>query len=336
MVASTRRSWQVKRCGGRSGRAGLLAVGVLAACWLLTMVWSGPAASAAATGQSSRPAPVKYYIVPQAGRGPANLFEIAAQTLGNGGRFMQIFKLNKGRLQPNGGRLEDPRIIEPGWVLRLPKDANGPGVHVGPLPRPTPSASVSPPSRAPSHPSGHLSAAVLDATVATLALLVAGTLGVLRVRQARSRRGRRDRDRRVGSRSRERQHVDLPMLLDERPGGPDAIDQADWFGQSDAGWPRDWPADHPSRPQPAVDHHGWPPAPGRSAGSAPPLPVRTPGLAGPRPRPSGSALVPRHARTWPPLPAMAPGPATEPREPKSATADDAARRARHRRQSGGR
>ena len=45
-----------------------------------------------------------------------------------------IFKLNKDRLQPDGGRLENPTVIDPGWILVLPSNASGPGVHYGPLP----------------------------------------------------------------------------------------------------------------------------------------------------------------------------------------------------------
>ena len=47
---------------------------------------------------------------------------------------MEIFNLNKGRLQPNGQRLENPHSVEPGWILLLPPSASGPGVHFGPLP----------------------------------------------------------------------------------------------------------------------------------------------------------------------------------------------------------
>jgi hypothetical protein len=78
---------------------------------------------------------VKYFVVPRPVKMPAeSLYEIAMHTLGDGARYPQIFALNKGRLQPGGGRLENPRVIEPGWILCLPADAVGPGVHFGPLP----------------------------------------------------------------------------------------------------------------------------------------------------------------------------------------------------------
>ena len=42
--------------------------------------------------------------------------------------------MNNGRLQPDGGSLQNPDIIKPGWILQLPMDALGPGVKVGALP----------------------------------------------------------------------------------------------------------------------------------------------------------------------------------------------------------
>ncbi len=94
-----------------------------------------PPSPAASPGNS--PAPVKYYVV-----GPPNdgqrefLFEIAAETLGDGLRYVEIFELNLGRPQPDGRRLVNPTIIEPGWILLLPPDASGPSVRTGPLPQP--------------------------------------------------------------------------------------------------------------------------------------------------------------------------------------------------------
>jgi hypothetical protein len=80
---------------------------------------------------------VRYYIVPPPGNGQkAFLFQIAAETLGNGDLYKEIFTLNKGRLQADGARLENPAAIDPGWILILPANAHGPGVHFGPLPTP--------------------------------------------------------------------------------------------------------------------------------------------------------------------------------------------------------
>src|SRR5579859_4824704 len=110
----------------------------------LAILGAGPAVAAQASLQAparaaAAPAKVRYYIVPPAGRGSVpTLYSIAAATLGSGSLFMDIFNLNKGRLQPNGQRMESPRSVEPGWILVLPLDASGPGVHFGPLPTTAP------------------------------------------------------------------------------------------------------------------------------------------------------------------------------------------------------
>ena len=135
-------------------------------------IWAGPLASASAATQppaaSSSPAPVKFYVVPPPENGHADsLFTIAAQTLGDGSRFMEIFSLNEGRLQPNGGRLTKPQLIEPGWILVLPADAVGPGVRSGPLPVAT---AVAPHRSSPPGSAG----TVIMISGALLAFLMAG------------------------------------------------------------------------------------------------------------------------------------------------------------------
>ncbi|MGL4175651.1 MAG: LysM peptidoglycan-binding domain-containing protein [Dermatophilaceae bacterium] len=74
----------------------------------------------------------KYYVVPQAPSGaPETLFLISQRLLGSGQRFQEIFELNRGRVQPDGSRVTDPQVLAPGWILRLPADAQGSGVQVG-------------------------------------------------------------------------------------------------------------------------------------------------------------------------------------------------------------
>jgi hypothetical protein len=82
---------------------------------------------------------VKYYIVPSpAGGVTPSLRQIALMTLGSSGFAVQIFQLNAGRIQPDGGRLGSSAALRPGWILVLPAAAHGPGVIYGPLPVGTP------------------------------------------------------------------------------------------------------------------------------------------------------------------------------------------------------
>ncbi|HXZ72180.1 MAG TPA: hypothetical protein VEH31_15110, partial [Streptosporangiaceae bacterium] len=182
--------------GGFARAAAYVAAAALVVTAMAAAMWAGPLAGAGARAQSHGasppPARVKFYIVPPPGDGSADsLFAIAATTLGDGRRFMEIFNLNKGRLQPNSGRLTSPQTIETGWILRLPADATGPGVHVGPLPAVTPPASHRPPrpaagvaasSHFPSLPGGAVSATMISGGL--LALLAAGLASGLIRRRA--------------------------------------------------------------------------------------------------------------------------------------------------------
>jgi hypothetical protein len=96
------------------------------------------APGAAAPGGGPSPAPVvpgpgmeKIYVVqPPVGRFHESLWEIAAKFLGDGRRYREIFQLNSGQTQPDGTRLTIASLIRPGWVLRLPADAQGPGIEL--------------------------------------------------------------------------------------------------------------------------------------------------------------------------------------------------------------
>ena len=54
------------------------------------------------------------------------LWSIAERHLGDPRRWPEIFKLNEGRPQDDGGSLTNPRRIRSGWTLRLPADVAGP------------------------------------------------------------------------------------------------------------------------------------------------------------------------------------------------------------------
>jgi DMSO/TMAO reductase YedYZ heme-binding membrane subunit len=237
--------------------AALAAVSALLCAGLLA---SASSALAQARAPASSPAPVKYYIVPPATAGqPESLYQIAARTLRDGGRYMEIFSLNKGRLQPNGERLESPRVIESGWILQLPPDASGPGVHFGPLLGPTPSASPKasdqpsrpPAPRAAGSPAGFDWLGTGGALVLGCALVGLTTVGL--AAGFRRRRGSRTAGRRRRTGSRE------PGLPAELPTAPTATAGfgAPPAGTQDTGpqWPQASAYDTgPHRPQaPAYD-----------------------------------------------------------------------------------
>src|SRR5262249_17906971 len=70
----------------------------------------------------------------------------------------EIFDLNQGRTQPDGGRLTNPNALHPGWLLILPWDAVGTGVVLGPLPTAAPTGHpvIPSPRTTPTPPAGTL------------------------------------------------------------------------------------------------------------------------------------------------------------------------------------
>ncbi len=61
-----------------------------------------------------------------------DLWSIAEEHLEDGERWREIHARNRGRRQPDGGRLEDPDLLRPGWVLHLPtgrRTSERDGVH---------------------------------------------------------------------------------------------------------------------------------------------------------------------------------------------------------------
>ncbi|RKR86747.1 hypothetical protein BDK92_1012 [Micromonospora pisi] len=142
------RSW-VTLGSDRAGRGRVIRLAAVAVIGGLVLGVGGvaalpPSAAPAVPVLAPTPTPTstgsgpKYYVVgpPQGGQ-REYLYQIAVRTLGDGNRFREIFELNQGRKQADGGQLTDAMMLEPGWVLELPPDAAGPGVQVGPLPLPT-------------------------------------------------------------------------------------------------------------------------------------------------------------------------------------------------------
>ena len=70
-----------------------------------------------------------YVVKPPAGRFHESLWEIAENHLGDGRRYREIFELNKDLPQPDGSMLTIASLIRPGWILRMPHDAYGPGIE---------------------------------------------------------------------------------------------------------------------------------------------------------------------------------------------------------------
>jgi DNA-binding SARP family transcriptional activator/nucleoid-associated protein YgaU len=68
-----------------------------------------------------------------------DLWDIAERFLGDPEEWRQIYRLNEGRPQPDGGALTDPNLILPGWVLLISQ----PGTGHAAAPRP----GTSPPGR---------------------------------------------------------------------------------------------------------------------------------------------------------------------------------------------
>lgn len=67
------------------------------------------------------------------------LWDIAERHLGDPFRWQEIFRLNQGKVQPDGRCVTDPDLIYAGWRLELPDDAGGLAPPAPPVP-PVPSA----------------------------------------------------------------------------------------------------------------------------------------------------------------------------------------------------
>ena len=62
------------------------------------------------------------------------LWDIAERHLGDPFRWQEIFRLNQGKVQPDGRCLTDPDLIYAGWRLELPDDAAGLATPGPPVP----------------------------------------------------------------------------------------------------------------------------------------------------------------------------------------------------------
>ena len=102
----------------------------------LTAAMTLPATSRAASALIVHEQPYRAYTVAEGD----NLWDLAERFLQDGERWPEIYTLNQGRPQPDGGALTTPGLILPGWTLLIP--ASG-GHH---------STTSHPPPPPPQHP----------------------------------------------------------------------------------------------------------------------------------------------------------------------------------------
>ena len=91
-----------------------------------------------------------YIVQPPEGLYHDNLWDIAERNLGEGRAYSQIYDLNAGRAQPDGGSLELARLIQPGWLLVMPESATS-VARVEAIPT-TPAPAPAAPTPAPTSP----------------------------------------------------------------------------------------------------------------------------------------------------------------------------------------
>ncbi|WP_134772089.1 LysM peptidoglycan-binding domain-containing protein [Ornithinimicrobium flavum] len=86
------------------------------------------AAEGAVSARSEATVTKFYEVKPPQGRHYDTLWDIADRALGDPFRYKEIFALNQDRVQPDGRRLVDADLIQPGWQLVMPADASGPDI----------------------------------------------------------------------------------------------------------------------------------------------------------------------------------------------------------------
>jgi hypothetical protein len=153
---------------------------------------SVPSGGAVPSGDAAQSVP--YYVIGRTPEGETEyLYLIAERFLGDGERNSEIFELNEGRTQPDGGVLTDPEVVEVGWALQLPEDAEGEGLQHGPLPGASPAAagSASPSSASSGAPDAGGPSWLVPVLIVVGALVLAGAAaygGMLLVRRLRADR----------------------------------------------------------------------------------------------------------------------------------------------------
>lgn len=130
----------------------------------------------------------------QSGGQLATLQSIAAATLGDAARADEILELNRGLAQKDESALESATDqLHPGWILRLPKDASGPGVQLAKDTRGQGSSSAPPATGTSASPgSGDGDSTMLTVPLAAAVALLGAvllaliTVGIMSRRQMRA------------------------------------------------------------------------------------------------------------------------------------------------------
>ncbi|MCP2337508.1 BTAD domain-containing putative transcriptional regulator [Actinomadura rupiterrae] len=135
--------------------SGLITVALLGAG---SPAMAAPLPAAAATPVHHRPVDASASVHDQDDdyqvRPGDTLSGIAERRLGEAGRWKQVWRLNQGQRQSDGGSVQDPDLIRPGWQLRLPdstprKTVSKPRPHRHPAPPVAPTAPPATPSGPP-------------------------------------------------------------------------------------------------------------------------------------------------------------------------------------------
>ncbi len=100
------------------GAAGIAYAAAAAAPPPLVAWVDAPPPPAEAAPEAPSPRCVLYTVAPG-----DDLWEVARRCYGDGSRFVEIFEASRGLPMEGGEHFSDPRVIRPGWVLRVPMPA---------------------------------------------------------------------------------------------------------------------------------------------------------------------------------------------------------------------
>lgn len=122
-----------------------------------------------------------------------SLWEIAEHQLGDPLKWREIYHLNQGRPQPDGGTLDDPELIRPGWRLVLPPvvTPHHPTIvrtpaHAAAIPRPTATHTIPPAPLQKNSPGGFELPTGGYIGISLVAAITAALIGARRYRRYRA------------------------------------------------------------------------------------------------------------------------------------------------------